>query len=79
MLKNHDPDGDFLYGIDIFVDPDYREMRLGRRLYDARKELSENLNLKGIIIGGRIPGYAEYAEEMTPRQYILQVKNREIK
>ena len=78
MLKNHDPDGDFLYGIDVFVDPDYREMRLGRRLYDARKELSENLNLKGIIIGGRIPGYAEYAEEMAPRQYILQVKNREI-
>ncbi|MBN1332321.1 MAG: GNAT family N-acetyltransferase [Synergistales bacterium] len=78
MLKNHDPDGDYLYGIDVMVDPEYREMRLGKRLYDARKELCENLNLKGIIIGGRIPGYDKYAQEMTPREYILQVKNREI-
>lgn len=78
LLLNHDPDGDYLYGIDVFVDPDFREMRLGRRLYDARKELSENLNLKGIIIGGRIPGYSSYSEEMGPWKYILQVKNREI-
>lgn len=65
-LKNHDPEGDFLYGIDIFVSPDYREKRLGRRLYDARKELCETLNLKGIIIGGRIPGYAEWADKKPP-------------
>ncbi|MFP4482974.1 MAG: GNAT family N-acetyltransferase [Thermovirgaceae bacterium] len=77
-LKNHDPDGDYLYGIDVFVHPDYREMRLGRRLYDARKELCETLNLKGIIIGGRIPGYAKYASEMKPGRYIQMVKNREI-
>ncbi|MEZ4566667.1 MAG: hypothetical protein R2860_06770 [Desulfobacterales bacterium] len=28
-------------------------LRLGRRLYDARKELCETLNLKSIIFGGR--------------------------
>ena len=77
-LKNHDPEGDYLYGIDIFVSPPYREMRLGRRLYDARKELCEKLNLKGIIIGGRIPGYASWAEKKTPQQYIRMVYNREI-
>jgi len=77
-LKNHDPDGDYLYGIDVFVHPDYREMRLGRRLYDARKELCETLNLKGIIIGGRIPGYKKYAENMKPGRYVQMVKNREI-
>ena len=77
-LKNHDPEGDYLYGIDIFVSPDYREKRLGRRLYDARKELCETLNLKGIVIGGRIPGYAEWAEKKTPQQYIRMVNNREI-
>ncbi len=53
-------------------------MRLGRRLYDARKELCEKLNLKGIIVGGRIPGYAKYYQELTPSQYITKVKNREI-
>jgi len=77
-FSTHDPEGDFLYGIEIFVDPDYQGMRLGRRLYDARKELAENLNLKGILLGGRIPGYHKYAGEMTPQKYILKVKNREI-
>ena len=75
-LKNHDPDGDYLYGIDVFVHPDYQGMRLGRRLYDARKELTETLNLKGILIGGRIPGYDRYKDEVPPQQYIRKVKDK---
>jgi len=74
----HDPEGDYLYGIEVIVDPDYQGMRLGRRLYDARKELAQNLNLKGILLGGRIPGYHKYSKEMSPQQYIIAVKNREI-
>ncbi|AOY58874.1 MULTISPECIES: carbon-nitrogen hydrolase family protein [Desulfococcus] len=77
-FKGHDPKGDYLYGIDLFVHNDYRGMRLGRRLYDARKELCEKLNLKGIIIGGRIPGYAKYHREMSPVTYIEKVRSREI-
>ncbi len=77
-LKNHDPDGDYLYGIEIFVDPDYQGMRLGRRLYDARKELCEKLNLRGIIVGGRIPGYRKFAREFSPQEYINRVKRKEI-
>lgn len=77
-FRTHNPKGDVLYGIDVFVDPDYRGMRLGRRLYDTRKELCENLKLKAIVAGGRIPNYAKYAKEMTPRQYIEKVKHREI-
>ncbi len=71
-------EGDTLYGTDVFVHPDYRGMRLGRRLYDARKELCENLNLRAIIAGGRIPGYKKYHEKLTPRQYINEVKHKEI-
>lgn len=77
-FKTHDPEGDYLYGIDVAVDPAYQGMRLGRRLYETRRELAENLNLKGILLGGRIPGYQEHAKEMTPQQYILKVKNREL-
>jgi len=77
-LTTHDPDGGSLYGVDVFVHPDYRGMRLGRRLYDARKELCRNLNLRRIIFGGRIPNYDAYSDRMTPQQYIEQVKNREI-
>jgi predicted amidohydrolase/ribosomal protein S18 acetylase RimI-like enzyme len=77
-FRAHDPAGDYLYGIDLFVHPDYRSMRLGRRLYDARKELCEELNLKGILVGGRIPGYAAHADEISPKQYIERVKRKEI-
>lgn len=77
-LTPHDPNGDTLYGVDIFVHPDYRDMRLGRRLYDARKELCERMNLRAMMAGGRIPGYQKYAKKLTPLQYIEQVKNKEI-
>jgi len=77
-FKSHDADGDYLYGIDVSVDPNYQGMRLGRRLYDARRELAESLNLKGILLGGRISGYHKLSDQMTPQQYILKVKNREL-
>ena len=77
-FEKHDPDGDFLYGIDLFVHAEYRGMRLGRRLYDARKTLCEQLNLKGIIVGGRIPGYAKYHVELSPGEYLRKVQDREI-
>ena len=77
-LTTHDPDGDTLYGVDVFVDPDYRGLRLGRRLYNARKELCQNLNLRAIVAGGRIPGYKQYAGEMSPREYVEQVKLKEL-
>ncbi|MFO7559375.1 MAG: GNAT family N-acetyltransferase [Desulfobacterales bacterium] len=77
-MTAHDPDGNALYGVDIFVDPDYRGLRIGRRLYDARKELCEKLNLKSIIFGGRIPGYGKYSESMTPSVYIQKIKANEI-
>jgi len=77
-FDTHDPEGDVLYGIDVFVKPDFRGMRLGRRLYDYRKELCERMNLKGIAFGGRIPNYHKYAKELTPKQYIEKVRRKEI-
>ncbi|MHA6697648.1 GNAT family N-acetyltransferase [Chryseobacterium sp. A321] len=77
-FNTHYNSGNVLYGIEMFVDPEYRSLRLGRRLYDARKELCENLNLKSIVIGGRIPNYHEHMKELTPRQYIQKVRKKEI-
>jgi predicted amidohydrolase/GNAT superfamily N-acetyltransferase len=77
-LSTHDPNGDVLYGVDVFVDPDYRDMRLGRRLYEARKELCRSLNLRAIVAGGRIPNYKQHATEMSPQEYIEAVKRKEL-
>lgn len=77
-FNTHDENGDVLYGIDVFVHPEYRGMRLARRIYDARKELCENLNLKSIVAGGRIPNYSKYSKGITPRQYIEAVKDKKI-
>ena len=77
-FKTHTTKGDVLYGIDVFITPEFRGNRLGRRLYDYRKELCEKLNLKGIVFGGRIPNFHKFADQMSPKDYIEKVKNREI-
>ncbi len=77
-FKTHAAEGDILYGIEVFIHPDYRGMRMGRRLYDARKDLCEELNLKAIVFGGRIPNYHEYADKILPRTYIQKVRSKEI-
>ncbi len=77
-FNTHDFKGDVLYGIEVFVKPEFRDMRLARRLYDARKELCEQLNLRAIMAGGRIPSYEKYADELTPREYIEKVKLKAI-
>jgi predicted amidohydrolase len=77
-FKTHRPTGNILYGIDVFIKKEFRGLRLGRRLYDYRKELCEKLNLKGIAFGGRIPNYHKFAKQMSPKEYIEKVKRKEI-
>jgi len=77
-FDTHTPKGDILYGVDIFIKPEFRGMRLGRRMYDFRKELCEKLNLKGIVFGGRIPNYHKHADTLTPKKYIEKIRAKEI-
>ncbi|MFT4777926.1 MAG: putative amidohydrolase/GNAT superfamily N-acetyltransferase [Flavobacteriales bacterium] len=77
-FNTHNSNGDVLYGIDVFIKPEFRGLRLGRRLYDYRKELAERLNLKGVAFGGRIPNYHKHASDLSPKEYIDKVRRREI-
>ena len=77
-FNTHTMDGDMLYGIDVFIKPEYRGLRLGRRLYDYRKDLCERLNLKGVTFGGRMPNYHKYADTLSPKEYIQKVRQKEI-
>jgi predicted amidohydrolase/GNAT superfamily N-acetyltransferase len=77
-FSTHTNKGEVLYGIDVFVHPKYRGLRLGRRMYEARKEICEQLNLKSIVFAGRIPNYAKHASEFSPKEYIEKVKRKEL-
>jgi len=77
-IRNHDPQGDMLYGIEIMVDPEFRGLKLSRRLYQARKDLATERNLKGIMIGGRIAGYGLHADAMSASEYVDRVISKEL-
>ena len=50
-IRNHNSEGNTLYGIEMMVDPSARGLKLARRLYDTRKQLARDLNLMRIVIG----------------------------
>ena len=77
-FSSHNADGETLYGVDAFVHPEFQNLRLGRRLYDARKELCENLNLRAIVVGSNLPGYAENEPNFSVGMYIEKVKKKEL-
>ena len=64
-FSTHNPKGNILYGIEVFVHPEYRGLRLARRMYEYRKELCETLNLKAIMFGGRIPNYHTWSSTLS--------------
>ena len=80
FASRHDPLGDFLYGMDICVDPAFRGKKIGERLYNERRKLSQSLRLKGIIFGARIPGFLKKSKVYgTPEEYLEAVKSKKIK
>lgn len=76
--KNHTYDGTTLYGLDVVVHPDYRKLRIGGRLYEQRRKICRQFNLKNIIIGGRMPNYHKYANKYTAEEYVKLVEQGEI-
>lgn len=75
---NHDPKGEWYYGGDISVDPDFRRRGIGAKLYAARKGVIKALNLKGLVAGGLIPHFAHHKKQMSARQYVNKVIRGEL-
>ena len=72
--SRHDPKGDWLYGYEMAIDPEVRGNRLGRRLYEERRHLAEQLELKGVVFGGRMPNFAKSRRKTgTAQDYLEQV------
>ena len=76
--SRHDPNGDWLYGMEVCVDPDYRGYRLGQRLYNERKKLCQSLGLKGIVFAGRLPTLAKRIKKYGDvEKYIEAIKSKQ--
>ncbi len=69
FLNTHQPDGDWLYGMDIGTHPDYRGLGIAKFLYDARQETVRKLELKGQYTYGMLSGYGARKETMTAEVY----------
>jgi GNAT superfamily N-acetyltransferase len=72
-FSNHDPAGEWLYGADMSVHPDYRGQHIATRLYTARKELIRSLGMRGIVVGGGLPGFHQHAAHMSVEAYVAAV------
>lgn len=73
QCASHDAAGEWYYGTDIAVHPDYRRLGIGRRLYELRKDLVRSSHKRGILAGGHIPGYAAHKHQMTAEEYVAKV------
>jgi GNAT superfamily N-acetyltransferase len=78
QCANHRAEGDWYYGTDIVVDPEYRRRGIGQALYELRKDVVRRLGKKGIVAGGYMPGFADHKDKMSAAAYIEGVVGGEI-
>jgi predicted amidohydrolase/GNAT superfamily N-acetyltransferase len=80
FASRHDPNGDYLYGMEVAVDPDARRLRIGQRLYNARRDLCQYWELKGVVVGGRLPGYGRIKSKVNSvEEYLELVQEKKIR
>lgn len=79
FLNTHQPDGDWLYGMDIGTHPDYRRLGIAKFLYDARQETVQKLELKGQYTYGMLSGYGAIKNTMSAEEYYALLLRGKIK
>lgn len=79
FASRHNMLGDYLYGMEVCVSNAYRRLRIGQRLYDARKNLCQEFDLKGIIFGGRMPSYSKAKnKQLAPEDYVQKAIEQQV-
>ncbi|TFG34611.1 hypothetical protein EU527_02585 [Candidatus Thorarchaeota archaeon] len=73
IRESHIPNGETIFGIDLSATPS-APPKTGTKLLAEVGRYAIYNNLKRGILGGRIPKYSEYADKMTPEEY-LEAKN----
>ncbi len=79
MFYGHSPMGDTLYGADVYVHPDWQKKGVGNALYEGRRQLAKRLNLRRIVLGGRLAQYHKHANKMGAEEYARRVEAKELR
>ena len=73
-FTNHNPNGDWLYGLDMGIHPDYRGKGMARFLYRARHQAAKAMGLKGQFTVGMMNGYGAVAHEISAAAYFKELQ-----
>jgi GNAT superfamily N-acetyltransferase len=77
-LTTHQPAGEWLYGADVGVHPDFRRRGLATLLYGERQALCRRLGLRGHVEGAMPKGYHFFRDTMPIEAYVARVVREEI-
>jgi len=69
----HVSDGEWLYGVESDVNPQYQGQGVGGKLIEARFDTARWLNLRGMVAGSTLKDYGQHAHEATPDEYVRGV------
>jgi GNAT superfamily N-acetyltransferase len=69
-LDRHDPNAEWMYGVETCVHPDYRSIGVGGKLMEARFDVAKALNLRGMVAGSAIISYHKVADQLSPEEYV---------
>jgi 4-aminobutyrate aminotransferase/(S)-3-amino-2-methylpropionate transaminase len=78
-LTSHQPGGDWLYGADVGVTPEYRGNGIGTALYAARQEAVWRLGLSGQVTAGMIRDYGAVKDQISAQDYYQRVVDGRVK
>ena len=68
-LTRHDPHADWMYGVESCVHPDWQSRGIGGKLMQARFDVAQALNLRGMVAGSDIMDYHKVADRISPEDY----------
>ncbi len=72
-LTRHDPDAEWMYGVESCVHPSYQGIGIGGKLMERRFEVAKALNLRGMVAGSAIIDYYKVADTTPVADYVADV------
>jgi hypothetical protein len=75
IKKTHTYSGDYMYGVSLSVLP-FVSRIVSSKLLEATGKMAVRYNLKGGILGGRIPSYHKYATKIPVEEYVFKKNKR---